>query len=142
MSTQVTQTRASPVALLMLALFFIWGLGYETVGRRLRIDLNGTIISSRDVPPSRGPRYVTEYTLRGPDGRDSTYTAGPTDASLPRSMPVGTYIRKEPGHFYYERNGDRVDDFPIPFYSLMLFLAAALLVWSLVVWRSQIKQHY
>ena len=119
------------------AIFFLWGFGYETVVARLRIDLNGTIISSRDVPPSRGARYVTEYVVRGPDGRESAYVADPTDASLPRSMPIGTYIRKERGHFYYDRNGHRVDDFSVSFYTLMSALALALLIWSLSLWRAQ-----
>ena len=36
-----------------------------------------------------------------------------TDASLPRSRPVGTYLKKHKWQLYYERNEHRVNDFPI-----------------------------
>jgi hypothetical protein len=63
--------------------------------------------------------------LRGPGGRESVYTAGPTDASLPRSMPVDTYLEKQRWHLDYEKNGQLVDDFGVFFYGMMLGIALA-----------------
>jgi hypothetical protein len=81
-----TTSGPNPMALLLFGLWIIWGFGFDTVGRRLEIQFDGVVISSRDIPKTRGPRYATEYTLRGPDGQNHIYVAGPTDASLPRSM--------------------------------------------------------
>jgi hypothetical protein len=84
----------NPAIPLIFGLFILWGFGYETVGSRLKTQLEGVVVSSRDIPSTGAPRYATEYTLRGPDGRESLYVAGATDASLPRSMPVGTSLKK------------------------------------------------
>src|SRR5258708_36933541 len=89
--------------------------------------VEGVVVSSRDIPTTGAPRYATEYTLRGADGRESVYTAGPTDAFLPRSMPIGTSIKKQRWHLDYERNGYRVDDFSIDFYALVIRRASACL---------------
>jgi hypothetical protein len=59
MHTGLRQQKASPAVLLFFSLWILWGFGFETVGTRLRIQLNGAVISSRDIPPSRGPRYAT-----------------------------------------------------------------------------------
>lgn len=137
MNTELRQQKAYPVVLLFFSLWILWGFGFETVGTRLRIQLNGAVFSSQDIPPSRGPRYATEYVVRGPDGRRTSYIAGATDASLPRSMPVGTYIQKQKWRFYWKKNGERVDDFPIPFYALTNGIGIGLLSWCLVLWRRQ-----
>ena len=134
-SYSATKTRPNPILPLIFGLFILWGFGVDTVGRRLNIELEGVVTSSRDIPITRGPRYATEYTLRGTDGLDHVYVAGPTDASLPRSMPVGTYLRKVRWHLYYERNGQRVDDFPLFFYEATLTIAFCCLVWSFLLWQ-------
>ena len=41
------------------------------------------------------------------------YIARPTDASLPRNMPVGTYLKKQKLHLYYERNEKRANDLSV-----------------------------
>jgi hypothetical protein len=111
---------------------------YETVGARLKTEVDGVVISSRDVPSTGAPRYATEYTLRGPDGRETIYVAGATDASLPRSLPVGTTLKKERWHLDYEKNGERVEDFGVFFYASIIGIALACVVWSFVLWRRQI----
>jgi len=93
------------------------------------------LLSSRDIPSTGAPRYATEYTLRGPDGRESVYAAGATDASLPRSMPVATSLKKQRWHLDYEKNGRRVDDFGVSFYGMMLGIALACLAWSIFLSR-------
>lgn len=95
------------------------------------MSIDGVIVASRDVP-STG----TEYTVRRDDGSEQVFWAGPTDASLPRSMPVGTRIRKEPWHLDYERDGRR-ESFPWIFYSSVLGIALSLLVWGTLTLRSQ-----
>jgi hypothetical protein len=121
----------NPAIPLIFGLFILWGFGYETVGTRLKTQLEGVVVSSRDIPSTGAPRYATEYTLRGPDGRESVYVAGATDASLPRSMPVGTSLKKQRWHLNYEKNGQRVDDFGVSFYGMMLGIAVACLAWSI-----------
>ena len=133
------ERKLTPVMLVTFGGVFLW-IALGTVGSRIRIQLDGVVISSRDVPPSRPPRYATEYVLRGPDGRNTNYIAGASDADLPRSMPVGTYIRKQRWQLFYERNGRRVDDFSIPFYASILGIAFGFFVWSLVLWHQQTKQ--
>jgi hypothetical protein len=61
----------------------------------------------------------------------------PPDAFLPRSMPIGTSIKKQRWHLDYEKNGYHVDDFPIYFYALVMGGASACLIWSLLSWRHQ-----
>jgi hypothetical protein len=125
----------NPAIPLIFGLFILWGFGYETVGTRLKTQLEGVVVSSRDIPSTGAPRYATEYTLCGPDGRESVYVAGATDASLPRSMPVGTSLKKQRWHLNYEKNGQRVDDFGVSFYGMMLGIAVACLAWSIFLSR-------
>jgi hypothetical protein len=80
--------RRKATVFIIFGLFFLWGFGWDTVGRRLWTDVNGVIVDSRDVPSTGAPRYATEYTVRSVDGKETVYWAGPTDGSLPRSMPV------------------------------------------------------
>jgi hypothetical protein len=126
-----------PFVLLLSGLGILWGFGFDTVGRRLEIQVDGVVTSSLDIPATRGPRYATEYTLRGPGGQNHIYVAGPTDASLPRSMPVGTYLKKPRWHLDYWRNKQRVDDFPIFFYQAVLGIALGCVVGSVILWRGQ-----
>jgi hypothetical protein len=127
--------RIRPLALALWAVWMIYAFGFSTLGVRLWTQLNGTITSSRDTPPIRGPRYSTEYILIGPDGKESSYIAGPTDSSLPRSMPVGTTLRKQRWQIGYERDGRWVSDFGLPFYLGALAIAFGCLVWSSYLWR-------
>lgn len=115
----------------------IGAFGLYTLGTRLWTQLDGVVISSRDIPPDRGPRYATEYTLRGPRGQRSFYVAGPTDSSLPRSMPVGTILKKERWHLDYVRNGQHVNDFGLAFYIIVLTIGSGYLGWSILLWRRQ-----
>jgi len=117
------------VILSLLGLYILWGFGWDTVGRMLRTSVDGVIIASRDFPATGAPRYATEYTIRGVDGKDRVYVAGATDGSLERSMSVGTRIRKLPWHLDYERDGKRVR-FPTPFYAMTLGIALALVIWG------------
>lgn len=131
--------RRQAIVLIVFGAFLIWGFGWNTVGRRLRLAIDGVIVSTVDVPATGAPRYATEYTIRSADGKEQIYWAGPTDGSLPRSMPVGTRIRKERWHLQYERNG-RMEGFPYAFYSAVLMSAAALVAWgSFIVFRGRTR---
>ena len=121
------------------SLWIIWGFGFYTLGNRLWAQLDGIVITSRDIPSTRGPRYVTEYILRGPDGRESFYTAGSTDSTLPRSMPVGTSLKKKRWHLDYERDGQHISDFSLPSYLGILAIGFGGIVWSLLLSRRQRK---
>ncbi len=127
----------NPVVLLMLGLWVVWGFGIETVVRRLQIEVDGVIISSRDTSPTREPRYATQYILRADDGRETSYVAGATDASLPRSLPVGTRLTKQKWRLDYEKNGQNINDFPIGFYAIVGGIGLASLLWSFLIWRDR-----
>jgi len=125
----------SAIVSFLVVLWIFLVFGYETVWRRFVTEVDGVVISSRDVPSTGAPRYGTEYVIRDENGRDHSYIAGATDASLARSLPVGTSIKKEWGRLDYTVNG-RTLRFPIYFYSAILGVAAFCFLWGLVQWRS------
>ena len=138
-TTDIQKPRGTPNPFVFLAfsLWILYGFGYATLFQRLTTQLEGVILSSHDVHSPNNPRYVTEYVVRCPDGRESTYVAGSSDASLPQSMPVGTTIRKRKWRVDYERDGEDVNDFPTAVYVLTLGAAIVGLVWSIRLWRQQ-----
>jgi len=122
--------RRKATVFIVFALFILWGFGWNTVGRRLLTSIDGVIVVRRVVPSA------TEYTVRGDDGSEKVFRAGATDASLPGSMPVGTRIRKKLWHLDYERDGRR-ESFPWIMYSSVLGIALSLVVWGILILRSQ-----
>jgi hypothetical protein len=125
------------VILSFAAVWILWGFGAQTVWTRLTTEVDGIVVSSRDVPSKGAPRYATEYVIHGPDGRDVQYVAGATDASLERSIPVGTQIRKRWGQLGYELNG-QWESFPIYAYSAIFGAAFFVLFWAAILqWRSR-----
>jgi hypothetical protein len=115
--------------MIAMGLFILFGFGFETVGMRLWIDVDGTVTSSIDVPDTHSPRYITDYFIRGADGRATTYTAGATDGSLARSLPAGTRIIKRRWDLGYSVDGRWVA-FPKYFYAPLLGLGLGLLVYG------------
>jgi hypothetical protein len=96
---------------------------------RLKIEVNGTIVESHDFPATGTSRYITRYVILQEDGRRIAYTAGPTEASLGRSMPVGTKIHKQRGHYSWDKNGEKI------YYSniasaVLIFIALGFTLWS------------
>jgi hypothetical protein len=128
--------RRQAIIPIVFGLFLMWGFGWETVGRRLRLAADGVVVTALDVPSAGAPRYATQDTIRGVDGKDQILWSGPTDESLPRSMPVGTRIHKERWHLDYERDG-RTEGFPYVFYCSVLSMATALIAWGLLKLRMQ-----
>ena len=117
--------------LFVFGLWILWGFGYESLWARLVTNVEGIVISARDIPSPLAPaRHGTEYVLRAADGRSVTYIAGATDASLARNMPIGTTIKKQRWHLSYERDGQKVEDFSIAFYAVTLSAAVGVLVWA------------
>jgi hypothetical protein len=112
-------------------MFWVFG---HTALQYLTIQVNGTVISSNDIPEKGAPRYITEYAIRGPSGETTSYIAGPTDGSLPRSMPVGTTLRKQSWQVSYERDGQVIIDFPVSFYVGICIVALALMILSVSMW--------
>jgi hypothetical protein len=132
-----SNTNIRPAVLAIWAVWMIFGFGLSTLGVRLWVQLDGTVTSSRDIPVTRGSRYATEYTILSADGPEIQYTAGPTDSSLARSMPVGTKLKKQRWRLGYERDGTWVNDFGLTFYVIVLAIAFSCLGWSVVLWRRQ-----
>jgi hypothetical protein len=105
--------------MLLAGLWILWGFGCQTAWRFFQTSVEGTIIVSSDAPSRGAPRYASAYVVRSDDGREQSYIAGPTDASLERSLPVGTRLRKDIWSFSYEVNDRRVW-FPMVFYGALL----------------------
>jgi hypothetical protein len=115
----------------VFGLWILWAFGYETLATRLITNVEGTVISAQDVPNPVAPtRHGTDYTLRSPSGGNVHYIAGATDASLPRNLPVGTYIKKQRWHLSYEQNGREIDDFSVSFYVAILSMAVGWVAWG------------
>ncbi len=109
--------------LFLVAAFMAWMLAGYPIYTRLAIAVNGTVISSQVtcVQPRKN-RCVTRYVVRSTDGTQTNYAAGAADGALQRDMPVGTVISKARWSFAYFLNGERVDDFPVVFYSGLILL--------------------
>jgi hypothetical protein len=133
---EMSDKRRIATVSIVSGLFILWGFGWETVGHRLKTDVDGIIAASRDIPSTGAPRYATEYTVRGADCNAQVFMAGPTDGSLPRSMPVGTHIRKKRWHLDYERDGRR-EGFPYIFYGVVLAIALGLVIRGILIFRLQ-----
>ncbi len=118
----------------VLAVFAGWAIffGMYEIAGRLLITVEGTVIRSQTTT---GNRPATYYLIHGPDGKDREYIAGPTDKSLPRRMPTGTYLSKNKYELSYVRDGQRVQDFPVGFYLGALAIGLILGVRSLWQWR-------
>jgi hypothetical protein len=125
----------SAIGLFIWALWIFWGFGYETVWRRFTTEVSGVIVSSKDLPSTGSPRYSTEYVIRDTAGRDHSYVAGATDASLERSLRVGSRISKQWGRLDYNVDGKTVR-FPTYPYSAVLGVAVFCLLWGAVQCRS------
>ena len=122
-----------PVVLIAVAIWIVWGFGYETVWQRLALELDGTVIVRREIPQtwaSHGP--ATAYVVRGADGVDQVYVSGATDASLPGNIPIGTEIEKHKWALSYSLNGVRIDSFPTYFYSAWCGVALACVLWAVL----------
>jgi len=128
----------NPIVLSLFGLWILWGFGYQTLWVRLMTTVEGTVVSARDIPYPLAPgRYGTEYVLRTREGDTGRYLAGATDASLPRSIPVGSYIKKQRWQLSYEQDNHRIDNFSTPFYGAMLSVAVAILVWAAALSRQK-----
>jgi hypothetical protein len=117
-------------AFLLLAVM-AWSFGGSEIYRRGVFAVEGTLVSSTTtcVQPANN-RCASEYVVLSSDGVRTSYVAGPTDASLPRDLPVGTVISKRRWSIDYFLNGQRVDDFPVMFYAVvMAFGVLCLCLW-------------
>jgi hypothetical protein len=125
----------TPYILIAWAFWLIWAFGYQAVWQRAKVELNGTVISSVDRPAKNAPRYFSEYVVKSDAGLDQTYIAGPTDASLQRSLPVGTRVVKNRGELSYEINGSLVE-FPKYFYGgVLAFAMITILAAMMMIFR-------
>jgi hypothetical protein len=105
---------ALPGLLILVALATFWTAGYRGAWYRLQLGVEGTVIARQDFPPTvhtHGP--TTLYRLRRNDGSVGGYIATTSDASLPRTIPVGTAISKHKWDLFYLLDGKRIDDFPL-----------------------------
>ena len=102
---------------------------YTTIGRLL-IDVDGEIVA-REM--TTGYRPAAIYSINQPGGQTRTYMAGPTDASLPRDLPIGSRLTKRRWELGYTLNNQRVTDFPIMFYGASFGIGAGMLCFSIVL---------
>ena len=128
--------------ILIVAGVFLLYFGAHEILERARIEVAGTVTSAETscvVPP--GGRCSTSYEIRPDrDGLPSHYDAGPTDASLPRYLPVGTHLQKDRWAMTYVLDGRTVDDFHRLFYGTAALLGLALAArgsWALLMLRAR-----
>jgi len=134
--TNKSPATVKPTILLLVAFWIFWGFGYQTLLKRLLSQVEGIVISRQVITDPIAPaRYSTEYVVLGPDNQNHNYIAGPTDASLPRTIPVGTKIKKVRWRWSYEENGRQLDDFGWIFYLVVLTMNTACLAWALQLWH-------
>jgi hypothetical protein len=119
---------------ILAAGWILYGMGYQTVFERYKLQLDGVVVESHDIPSKGASRYETEYLIRDQAGHDQLYIAGPTDASLQRSLDVGTKIHKNYGDLGYSINESWVE-FPTYFYSIVMVIAVALLVSGVLTYK-------
>lgn len=118
-------------AFLLLAVM-AWLFGGSEIYRRADFAVDGTLVSSTTtcVQPTKN-RCASEYVVQSNDGVRTSFVAGSTDSSLPRELPVGTVISKSRWSIDYFLNGQRVDDFPVVFYAVvMTFGVLCLCLWG------------
>lgn len=120
---QLVQRKFSPVALAFGGIIALV-MCVTSVGGRLLLDVNGTI-TAREV--TTGYRPAAIYTVSTSNGGKSTFISGPTDASLPRDLKIGSNLEKRKWELGYSINGNYVLDFPIGFYIGVLVLGICLL---------------
>lgn len=112
----------------ILCLFF----SLKEITHRLLIAVEGTIIKSETTTDYRP---VTNYVVRGESGNDQIYVSGPTDRSLQRNMPIGTYIKKNRYELSWIKNKETINDFPLIFYVGVCGLGIMLGYWGICQWR-------
>jgi hypothetical protein len=135
---QKKKTGFRPVVLFLFGIWILWGFGFQTVWKMLQTEISGVVVSSRNIHHwyEGNSRYSTRYQIRGEDGQEREYMAGPTDGTMQRNMPVGTKLKKRRWQLDYERDGERIH-FPIVFYDITLGIGLAALLWSFQLWRSR-----
>lgn len=82
-------------------------------------------------------RCATIYVLRALDCSLTTYSAGPTDHSLRRYLPVGTTLEKHEWQLTYRINGREVDDFPTSSYLGLFLSGVGAFVWGLYLQKKR-----
>lgn len=125
-------TNARPyLALTLLGVLLAVGAASEIYGRA-SINVVGQVATdeTRCQKPQHN-RCVTSYVLRAVDGSTTAYSAGPTDHSLRRYLPVETTIEKHRWQLTYRVNGVEVDDFPILFYCGLFWSGVGAFAWGL-----------
>ena len=125
-------TNARPyVALILLGFVFAVGTASEIYGRAV-IEVAGHVAAEETkCQEPQHNRCVSIYVLRAGDESTTAYSAGPTDQSLRRYLPVGTTIEKHKWKLTYRINGAEVDDFPLFFYCGIFGLGVGAFAWGL-----------
>ena len=111
-------------------LFSLWILyvGLGDLVQRYFLEVEGVVVESSTAS---NPRRATYYQVVGSDKIVRQYIAGPTDMSLSRDMPVGTRIKKIRHHLSWEKDGMRVNDFPLYGPLGMTTFGLILMYWSI-----------
>ena len=114
---QISKTLNSLIAFLIVGIILVVMSGSEIYGRA-SVEVNGKIVNKEVVcQQPNNNRCVANYLISSDLGKNqSIYSAGPTDQSLLRDLPVGTVLKKKKWELVYEVDGKTIDDFPITFY--------------------------
>jgi hypothetical protein len=117
------KTKFNVRAFVLGGLWAIFMVDYTTFGR-LHNEVDG-VIMARHL--TTGYRPAAIYSVRDSGGGTHTYVAGATDASLPRDLPIGAHVTKRRWDLGYSVDGQRRDDFPVTFYTIILTIGVCLL---------------
>lgn len=123
--------------LLALSITLVWGfpmvlLPISSIFSRAIIDVEGKVIqSSVSCPdPSNRTRCNTFYVIQPIDGGSIIqYVSGYADSSIAKGLNLvnGTEIQKLKWRLYYTVNGVEVDDFPLTFDLIIIFIGVAII---------------
>ena len=108
-------------------IFFL--LGASEIARRLIIEVAGEVVE-KEVSCSKpfNNRCVARYVILSKEGGRLFYSAGPNDHSLSRRIEIGNIVHKRKWEVDYLVNGNRVNDFPVLFYFLMVVFGCGIFV--------------
>jgi hypothetical protein len=129
MEVIIQRGKFRPLPLAIFALLILYICGFQVAWPRLILQVEGKVVSSQDVPSTGAPRYATYYLIQAPNGQIFPYVAGCTDASLPRSLPVGTNIIKRRWEWKPRLNGAGPSDNTTIFYLAASGTAIGCLAW-------------
>jgi hypothetical protein len=135
-TVKLIQKKYSPGAFAFGGAVFLF-MALSTIGGRLLTEVDG-VITERQLTTGHRPAAI--YTVRNSSGSTSSFTAGSTDASLPRDLPIGSHVTKRKWELGYTLHGRQISDLSVAVYGSILSLAVCMLWFSAALVIQQRRQ--